>query len=282
MRHEAKTRLAGAAGALLTSIVIAFHQAGRLWPGIFGLQVVATVTVLVWSPFLSLSGVLSLVPRLLSVPLSLAWASLAGLPVLYAFVLDLFTGHRRPGSQWYDAAWRVYAIVFIWIGIAVVNERVVKPWWRDNSDRFLSGLRSNSVSAQARQLTLDARAQALEAIKAKVVVVLKKKKLAERTVEEKKRDIGRAARSIEKAEQMANKARERAEKCEEDDEKEAVMEEVQAMEEMVESAKRHEQGLHSDVSRAELDLEEIASQLSILQHEWTEALHIQNYNSFYR
>lgn len=281
MREDVKTRLCGAAAALSTAIVSGALQAKRLGPNPFALQITATVIVLSWIPYLHRIKLFGRVPTALSGTFGLAWVLSCLLPVFKELIVELFTGHRRPGMNWYNALWRIYAILALWIGFAVLNERVIRPWWKDNSDRFLGSIRDSSVSSQARKIALDKRTMTLEALKSRMKLILSKKKLAENTIVRKKAEIEKAQANIERADRMYRKAQKTASesgvsaKVEADDV-------VETMKDMLDNAISHEKSLHADVEQLEVDLQELKVQQDELQREWTEALHIQNYTGFYR
>lgn len=281
MRDESKTRLYGAAAALSTSVLIGLYQTGRLWSGQFSHQVLSTVVVLSWLPFLILTDALTRVPKFVLIPVALAWLGLASLPVFYHFVLDLFTGHQRPGSQWYDALWRIYAILGLWIGFAVLNERVLRPWWRANSWRVFGEGRADSVAAQAQRLNMDERAKTLEAIKLRMGVAVKKRKLAQRTFDTKRRDVAEARANAVKMRGLADKARARADKAQ-PEQKKGAEEQVVAVQAMVDTAERQVEALGQDLARLDIEKDEIEVRIQMLQQEWTEALHVDNYSTFYR
>lgn len=282
MREELKTQLSGAGAALCTSATLAALRAGRLGGGLFSLQLAATLVVLSWAPYLHRTSLLSSLPRAVTYPLGATWFFLCLARVFVAFIVHLFTGHRVYGSSVFDALWRVYAILALWIGFAMLNERVIRPWWRENGSRFLGFARENSVGAEAKRIVMEKRTAALEAIKARVVVVLKKRKLAERTVERKKADIVAAREGIQEAEKMLVEANER-EKHAPDEEKAAAAEEVAALKAKVKAAQASEKDIQDEMAQIDIELAEIKVKLDALQREWTEALHINNYTTtFFR
>lgn len=281
MREEDKTRIASAGGALATAISIAALRSGKFGPLPFSLQLATALSGTAWIPYLHKIDAISKVPRLFSMPIIIIWSCLCFAPAFFALLVELFTGHRRPGAQWYDGVWRVYAIMALWLGVSVLIERVIRPWWRTNSDRFLGGIRNNSVAAQARTIALDKRTEALEALKKRVQGVLKKKKQAISTIATKKEEGEKAQENIERAEGMLVKAKAHADTCS-SAEKEEANEVVETMKGMVGSAQSHKHGLHADIERLRSDLEEYEKQLKALQLEWTEALHINNHHGFYR
>lgn len=281
MREEQKIHLAGTGAAIATSVAVAAQQAGHFGSGVFSYQVTAAIAGASCVPYLYHSEAYTAISRFILVPFFLAWLGAAFVPAFYAFALNLFSGHRVPDAKWYHAVWRIYAILFIWICFAVLNERIIRPWWRKNSDKYLARFRKHSVATQARQIALDRRTKALEGIKARVVTLLVRKKLTERKIEERKREIEKAQENIKKSENLVKRAKERAAQCYECDRKDAE-EQVEMMSDMLESARSHERGVHAEIARCELDLTEVTGKMEPLQHEWTEALHIQNHAGFFR
>lgn len=281
MREEQKTRLAGALAALSTSAVIAAHRGGHFGLAPFSHKLALTLTTLSWAPYLHRTSLLSSLPVFLLYPLLAVLSVFAIIPVAYALLENLFMGHRVANAQWYDALWRIYAILGLWVGFAVLNERVLRPWWRTNSERFFKVARENSVAGQARKKTLDKRAAALEAIKARVAVVLKKRKLAERAKEARKAELEKVREALTRAEGVLKRAKGRVEDAK-DGEVATAIEDMEATTALVEGTRLRERGLEDEVLRTELDLQDLAAQLGILQQEWTEALQMQNYTTFYR
>lgn len=281
MRKEQKVHLAGTGAAVVTSITIAAQQAGHFGSGIFSYQATAAIAGASWVPYFYHSEAHAAISRFIFIPFFLTWFAAAFAPAFYALMINLFTGHRVPDAKWYHAFWRIYAILFVWICFAILNEQFIRPWWKENSDKYFGSFRGHSVAVQARQIARDRRAKALEAIKARVVTVLKRKKLTERTIEERKKEIGKAQENIKKAENMVEKAKERAAQCDEG-EKEDAREQVEAMKDMLESACSYEKGIHAEIARCQLDLEEITGKLEALQQEWTEALHVESHAGFFR
>lgn len=281
MREELKTRLSGAGAALVTSAIIAVVQSDKFGQEKFVLQFAGALIGLSWIPFLVFSQALSNIPKLITAPIIIAWVINCFAPTFYALLINLFTGHRVPGSQWWDALWRIYAIMGLWIGFAVLNERVIRPWWRMNSEKYLGSVRTYSVANQAHQMALDKRAKVLDGIKAKVVIVLKRKKLAERTIEEKEAGIEKAEENIQRATRLLEKAKERAETANTEESADAE-ENLRAMTDLLENALSHKKSIHAQISRSKLDVDETAATLRTLQAEWTEALHIANHTQFFR
>lgn len=281
MREEQKIRLSGAGAALATSAAIAAQQSSHLGSGIYSYQAVVAIAGASWAPYIYYTEAYTAISSFVFNAVFLIWFAAAFLPAMYAFIVNLFTGHRFVDAQWFHAVWRIYAILFIWICFAVLNERIIRPWWRKNSDKYLSGFRTHSVATQARSIALDRRTTALEAIKARVVTVLKRQKLVKRTIEERKKEFEKAQENIKKAESMVEKANARIAQCQEDDKKDAE-EHIEAMNDMLASVRCHMKGTHAEIARCELDLTEISARLEALQQEWTEALNIQNHSDFFR
>lgn len=262
-------------------MAIAAFRAGHFGSDTFAIKATVAIVGACFAPLLYLTMWYAKVPGWVFVPAFLSWFAFAFAPAFWALLYNLFTGHRFPGAQWYDALWRIYAILGLWIVFGMLNERIIRPWWRRNSDKYLGSFRQNTVGAQARQLMMDKRAKKLDGIKERVIIALKKKKLAQKTIEDKNNELVKVAESIKRAESMVEKAKERLTACEEDATGDAE-ERMQAAEDLLQNAESHRKGIHGEISRCELDLQETEGTLQSLQHEWTEALHIENYSTFYR
>lgn len=190
-------------------------------------------------------------PSIRKLLLFLLWLLAIGAPVFYALLMELFTGHQRPGSEWYHAVWRVYAIVALWIVIAAANERVIKPAW--NRYHFLVfGERLNNVTSKAQELAEKERDAKLAGIKARADVFIRRRDRLQRRVDKLKN--------------------------------ERIMAEQEEQEESedAESKKRELKDINVQIADEQEQLDDVVDQLKILQHEWTEALHIENYRKFYK
>lgn len=281
MREELKTQLSGAGGALATALAVGALQTNRLGSAPFCYQVAAAIIVVCWLPFLVRIQIFERIPKHVAVSFALTWTALAGGPVLFALLVDLFTGHRAAGAEWYDAVWRIYAILILWIGFAMLNERYIRPWWRVFSGPRMAAMRKNSIAGQAHEIASKKRVAKLEMLKGRVAIVLRKKKLAEKTIELKKKEMDNGKENIKKAADMLDKAKYKVNTCN-NEELEDAQEVIDTMQTMLEGACSHEENLKTDVLTLKVEVQGLQLQIEGLQIEWTEALHISNYTTFYR
>lgn len=148
------------------------------------------------------------------------------------------------------------------------NERYIKPFWRANSNEYLGRFRGNSVAAEARNRNMEDRRVALEAIKTRVAILLRRKKRLLLNSKRKDTEI----ESIRKAIALKERAGIADPNEPYDGDSEAC----------VSVLRENENGLVSDAEVIKEDLEDVDDQLKLRQLEWTEALHVDNYTTFYR
>lgn len=276
-----KQRLTDAAGVLATSVTLGLLRAGRLGSAPFSLQVTGTIIGISAALPIRRNGVIQRIPHWMFTSIIVVWGVLCAGPTGFAVLVDLFSGHRRPGAKWYDALWRIYAIIGLWIGFAVMNERYIRPWWREKSDKWFAGVRNNSIQAKGRARAMEKRTAALEGIKARVALALRRKARATKALAKLEKDMVEADKDVLKAQGMLEKAQGRLDKCK-DEAKEDGKQVVETMQDMVESAKLHEKTTKSEVERLKLELEDLEDQLQGMQQEWTTALHIESHTEFVR
>lgn len=279
MREETKTRLMGAAVALSTAMTLGALQAGQLGTGVPALQRAAALVLLSCTPYIP--RVWRATPFILRVLFGAVAAVTVVAPVTFEFAIFLFLGHRTLDATVFSALWRVYVIMALWIAFARANESYIRPWLKTVDFGALGRLNENSVSATVKKMAMDKRSVALEEIKARMVAQMKRKKVAEMGIVEKTAELEKAKSSIEKADRMLQKSKDRLSEAG-DDPSTDLSDEVETMEEMASNARSYEKGLPYQISRFQQDITESTRAIAHLKHEWTEALHIENYTAFYR
>lgn len=161
-----------------TSMTLGALRAHMLGSSPFSFQFATTLVLLCTLPVGVRLHVREYVSTPVAVACATAWLALSGGPVMVAFVLELFTGHRRAGMAWWEGIWRVYAVLGLWIWLAYCIENFIRPWWRDMSARMVSRGTGGtpSVALQAERIAMGRRTARLESIKARVVVLVRRKK----------------------------------------------------------------------------------------------------------
>lgn len=239
--------------------------------------------------------------RWVFVACAVLWTFVCAMPVFYALMIELFTGHRRPGAQWYDGVWRVYAIVLLWLAISVFHLRVIKPWWQFHSDRLLSGVRKNSVSLAVNRAANVRRDEKLKAMRGRYEILVRRrartksrlsrceaiKAKLETTISMLQPSLS-CSSSTGKIEGEISKehVEDKHDGLGEDDlkandtEKEPVSANAKDLEDLEETKEDLLQTMEK-MRELEEELEEVEDDIKSLRLEWTEALHINNHVGFY-
>lgn len=259
---------ASAAGVLAISITIAALPLGKLGQFPFSFQLAATLICLSLLPISLRYSIHQRVPTPLFRTLAILWLVFCCAPCAYALMMELFTGHRRPDMRWYDAVWRVYAVLFLWILFSVMNERYIKPFWREHSHQYLGRFFGNSVAVEAQKRNMEDRRIALEAIKSRVAILLRRKKRLLLSSKRKDTEI----ETIRKAIALKEKAATEDPNGSGGGDTETCLSVLREKETV----------LVTDAEITKENLEDVEDQLKLRQMEWTDALHVDNYRTFYR
>lgn len=238
-------------GVLITALTVGALKAGKLGGPPFSWQLCTTIIVVGISPAISRHNLWANLKNWQLIFFWMVWTILCAGPVFVSLVIELFTGHQRPGSHWFEGVWRVYAILGLWMIIAVAMEQYVKPFWRVHSEPLLRRFRNRSVSARGQNMAIQQRTARLEAIKNRVVILMRRKKRLQSLIDRKCEEISR----------LQNDSNSYS-----DDET------------YVE--RRNSLDRERDVWKEEL--EDVEDRLRLSQMEWTEALNVANYRTFYR
>lgn len=261
-----------------TSVVFGAYFRGFFGDGVLSVQITGLLTLVCLYPFLQRAW--KSLPR----PLMYAFATTATLglvlPCFYALIMNLFTGHRKAGATPFDAIWRIFAILVLWICFAKLNEEYIRPALRDVP--FFQRA-TGSVAQFARNSAMGKREKALEAIKARLVPVVIRRKKAEKLIAEKGPALTSAEKNIERSKSLFQKGETRlAATSPGSAEHTDLKEEVDGLKSMVENAEAYGAALKSQIADAEAVVKECTETGEKLQLEWTEALHIENHVEFYR
>lgn len=278
---DRKKKYTSATAALLTAITLGLLQQGLLGEGIFALQLTITFISCSWIPYFYHIHLTAKLSNFVCITGGAIWICTCFGPVFVELLKELFFGHQKPDATFIDAIWRVYAIMGLWILFALLMERIIRPYWRKNSENFLKPFRKYSVSGGARKIAIEKRSKALDGVVARINHQKDKKKNAAEAIENKKHDIEKARKNIEKATEMLERAEKKAEECDDND-KEDANDIVKYMQSSFKTSVDHEKGLHQDIARLKKEIEQADEELTHLKHEYREALHIDNYTGFYR
>lgn len=201
------------------------------------------------------------------------------LPVAWGFLGYLFTGHRREDATLFDALWRVPAILAAWIGFAKVNEEYIRPALRDLP--FLNRPGGLSVMGNARHKAVtDKRVKAMDLVKAKMAGVIKRRKTAEKLVEEKSVELEAAKKSAQKSQRLFDKKKQLQVAANEDDQD--INDECEALGEMAMNAQKYVETVTAQIKAAKNDIQECGACKKELQKEWDAARSINSETTFYR
>ncbi len=265
-------------GGAGVSIAVGAFFKGYFGTGFFSVQITVTLCLLCLAPTLIRAS--KSVPQILTY-LFVTVASVGfAFPVLYALLVELFTGHYREGSGPLGAIWRVFAIVFLWICFAKVNEGYIRPALREMTFFQTS---AGSVSNQSANIALGKREKALEAIKARLVPVLVRRKKAERLIGIKEPELEKADQNIARSVSLLKKGEARLAAADSSSaECGELKEEVEGLRSMVNNAEAYKLALENQIATAKQEIRECKEIGDKMQVEWTEALHINNHVEFYR
>jgi hypothetical protein len=262
-------------------------QAGYLGRGIFLAQVLTSLVSLALLPLTKFHP-LPWHPLVLVACTILS--ALAYLPALIALVGELMLGHTREGAQWYDALWRIYSILGLWMVIAVVNEAKVRPFLRarneaaarSNADPDAATVK-NTVTSRAEAMRRAEREKRLAEIRVRTSSVMKQKKDAESALAHFDATAATARRNIAAAKAMVAKAEKALAACdaEDDETRKSLEEDIASATALAEGAAAHEKGLSAQKAAHGLMLGEADQRLAELQQRWNDALNWDNY-PFYR
>lgn len=280
MQEDLKIHISSVGATLATAIAVGCLFNGLLGTGLFSTQLTGVLIITCWAPYLYVRKITSRI----STPLAVILISIAlfcFVPVFHALILNLFMGHRVPGATWVDAVWRIYAILGLWMAISVVIERYVRPFWASYSPAWLVRARENSVSGQTERYATERRASSLASFRQRMGILVRRKKALEASVKERSEEAVEAEMKLKNELAKLTEANVRVLKCEKDDVKEAE-EIVNAQVSVVENNRNCKEELDVKIRKLKVDLQLAASDVEVLQQEYTEALHINNHIGFYR
>lgn len=217
-------------------------------------------------------------------------------PSFYSLMYELCLGHTRKDAQWYDALWRIYAILFIWVMAAVVNECKVRPILRARekarqariAEKIAKGestadeIVGNSVQSRANNIKTKARDEAVRKLDQKITRAQRQKEVAEKTITRYGQSAERAQRNIEETEKLVAKAKNKLEEVPSDAEDRGALEnELRSAEKMADAAIDYESSLELQKEAQELVLAEALEKLRDLKREREAAMDVDKYG-FYR
>ena len=268
--HEA------ALGGAGVSVIFGLLVNGYFGDGFFATQLTVTFTAICLAPLLKRA-----ITKIPSTIKYLFFATLVPFvaPVFYALLVNLFTGHRVEGATAFDAMWRVWAIVGLWIAFAKFNETYIRPALRE-SNFFNFSFGSGVLSATTR-MAESKREKALDAIKSRLVPVIQRRTKAEKLIVEKKKELETAKAQAEKSQRLLDKKQKKLDEAEED-ERQDIEEERDALVEMMNNANKYLESLASQIENARVEIKECNEARQKMHKEWTEARHIENHVGFYR
>lgn len=266
------TRTLHAGGVLGTCILLAAHQARQMGPSPFCYQVMGTLLVLMWMPSVTRHELHMRLPKTARIACTAVWLVTCGLPVARIMLVELLTGHRRPNMQWYNAVWRVYAILGLWMALCVWHKRWMGPMWTSVLKPSMGGgssvgdRRSMSVAVQGAYSDAMAREERLGRIRERMAILLRRKKRVTRVLQEREEERQGVQKMLAEGTDGADGQMDG--EGEHGTERTLLLEKADA--------------LDTEVGRVREDLDDIEDQLRLGQMAWTEALNVNNFRTFYR
>lgn len=267
--HEA------ALGGAGVSVVFGLLNNGYLGGGLFSVQLTVTLSALCLAPLLLRAS--AKLPLTLRVACGML-VSVFAVPVLFAFLAHLFTGHRRADASIFDALWRVPAILACWIGFAKLNEGYIRPALREMPFFNKPGGISSMGTARYRAVE-DKRTRAMDAVKVKITAVVKRRKAAEQVVAEKTGELEAAKKSAKKSQTLYDKKKSLLKNNADDED---IADECEAMRGMAKNAEKYVETLTGQIEAAKKDITACGESKKNLQKEWDVARMINSETTFYR
>jgi hypothetical protein len=222
----------------------------------------------------------------------LAFSVLALLPVTYAFLKNLLMGHvGLEDPQWYDAVWRIYAVLGVWMLFAIVNEAKVRPYLRARDIRLKTEAAAagtvptaarNTVASRADAMRRAARHEKLTALRESLIAAKGRRDAARAAVDGAAETAAVARRNVAGAAKLVASAEGKvAEIGEGGDGYAAACAELETVRELATGAAAHEQGLGAQGAAHELVLAEAEERIKELDEKWVHWSNLDNY-PFYR
>lgn len=278
----ARVRVGVAVAVALISVA-----AQRGWLGsnrVLSAQLLATLLTLAMSPLLLFYSL----PRHPVVVLFLAALTcLAILPCLLVLLHELAFGHVRADAQWYDALWRIYAILALWMLFAILNEAKFKPLWRAFAASRVTAHDTdaqpqNTVQARAAAMKRVQRDAKLKQLKDRVDTAIKQKKTAEAAIAAFDMTTVKARQNLVETRRMVDEARSRLAACDigDTETKESAQAELDKALLLADCAADHERGLDAQKNAYELMQMQAMDQLKELREAWKHASDLNNYGFF--
>lgn len=216
------------------------------------------------------------------------FSATAALPILYALLYHLFWGHTTIADpQWYDALWRIYAIMGVWILFAIVNEAKIRPFFRARALRRKvendnPAAAPNSVAARADAMRRAARTEKLTALREALVAAKARRDTAQAAVDGAEETASTAKQNVTGAAKLVAAAEEKLKGIGKGGEGyEAAVVERDTVKALRDGAVAHEKGLDAQKGAHELMLAESTDRIGDLDEKWAYWSNLDNY-PFYR
>jgi hypothetical protein len=299
--------------SVLVAVALGLLQRGLLGAGrgggsprpVAALQGGAMLLVLALSPLLAFHPV----PRTRAAAMAaLLFFAAVVLPVFVRVLLHVALGHAREDAQWYDALWRIYAIIGLWMLIAVFIECKVKPVVKARAAMEAARPRDpaakhgpqagTSLPSRIHALKTELRDKAIKDIDTKIERAMRQRTTSSRaigafdkTVETARDNVRETARLVVKAEKQMAAAEIVAADSKTDKDGDAAVAAASRMKELQDDLNRakimqqgaidHENGLAIQIEAHRLLFEQAEEKLVTLRQERKEAMNLDKYG-FYR
>jgi prepilin signal peptidase PulO-like enzyme (type II secretory pathway) len=216
------------------------------------------------------------------------FCALALFPMTLTFLYHVLWAHTQIAEpQWYDALWRIYAVLGIWIMFAVVNEAKIRPYFRARALRRkavgdVPAAVPNTVAARGDAMRRAARTEKLTALRESLLAAKSRRDTAKAAVEGAAATAATAKRNITGAAKLVEAAEEKLKKIGKgEDGYEAAVLELDTMVALRDGAEAHEKGLDAQKAAHQLMLEEATERIKDLDEKWGYWSNLDNY-PFYR
>lgn len=216
------------------------------------------------------------------------------LPCCFYVLRNLLFGHVDLAEpQWYDAVWRIYGVLFLWMLIAVVNEAKIRPWFRQRAirrhARFAAGdvqeeprPPPNTVAARADAMRRKAREQKLLGLREAIIAAKRRRDAARKGVTGFDENVRKARENVVAAEEMVQKAKDECQRIGEgSDGWQQAVKDRSVVEKLLEGAVTHEDGLEAQTEAQKAILEDCEAKIKDLDEKWAYWSVLDNY-PFYR
>ena len=275
--------LQAAVPPLATSLAVLLYRSGNLGEYPLSLQIAVSLIILACIPLLRQlwNKAPPTIKNTVGLPLIFIFIFTTAFPLLYKLFVNLLTGHRQAGAQWYSSVWRIYVILAIWIGLAWLFENIVKPYWNESryADLFSGSEPLRPVAVAADQLQRNRRDEAVAAVYSKIEEKAMGKVRAKRERDQIQMEVERLKQELK---DISSALEQRARKIE--DEPNAQLESIklEMLRNKSETIKDRIDSKQGQISYLSLTIKAADEALDDLKEKWHRANDLETHKRFYR